>query len=137
MATVVSGRPVASPRTGAPVPRPRASARRPNRSGTVVLLIGALYCLMPVVWVLMASTKSANELFSTLTFVPSTHLWDNIRQLSAYRGGLYWRWMANTALYAGVGALASSGTSAINGTSGRSPSRLTAVPDPVGGPILA
>lgn len=115
MATVVSRPEVASSRTGVPGRRPRPSAHRPNRIGTLVLLIGALYCLMPVVWVLMASTKSANELFSTLTFAPSTHLWDNIRQLSAYRGGLYWRWMANTALYAGVGALASTLVSAMAG----------------------
>lgn len=115
MATVVSGPRVASARPAAPSRRVSSSAQRPNRIGTVVLLIGALYCLMPVVWVLMASTKSADELFSTLTFVPSTHLWDNIRQLSAYRGGLYWRWMANTALYAGVGALASTLVSAMAG----------------------
>ena len=46
------------------------------------------------------------ELFTTFTFAPSTHLWDNIAELTAYRGGLYWRWMLNTALYAGVGAVA-------------------------------
>ncbi|NKY40125.1 carbohydrate ABC transporter permease [Cellulomonas septica] len=62
---------------------------------------------MPVAWVLVASSKSAAELFSTFTFLPSTHLLDNIGELSAYRGGLYWRWMANTALYAGVGAAVS------------------------------
>nr|WP_246247695.1 carbohydrate ABC transporter permease [Cellulomonas septica] len=80
---------------------------RPSVFGTVVLLVGALYCLMPVAWVLVASSKSAAELFSTFTFLPSTHLLDNIGELSAYRGGLYWRWMANTALYAGVGAAVS------------------------------
>ncbi|MFC5860658.1 hypothetical protein [Agromyces flavus] len=30
------------------------------------------------------------ELFSTFTFAPSTHLWDNIVELTAYRDGLYW-----------------------------------------------
>jgi len=63
----------------------------------------------------MASSKSAAELFSTNTFVPSTHLLDNIADLSAYRGGLFWRWMANTALYAGVGALLSVVVSAAAG----------------------
>ena len=115
MATVLSGPRVASAPAGTVGRRARTSTDRPNRLGTLVLLIGALYCLLPVVWVLMASTKSANELFSTFTFAPSTHLWDNIRALSAYRGGLYWRWMANTALYAGVGALASTLVSAMAG----------------------
>ena len=114
MATLTSGPRVASSRAGT-TDRLRTSRVRHNRVGTVVLLLGALYCLLPVAWVLMASTKSADELFSTLTFAPSTHLWDNIRSLSAYRGGLYWRWMANTALYAGVGALASTLVSAMAG----------------------
>jgi len=75
--------------------------------GTLVLLIGAAYCLLPVLWVLTASTKSPEELFSTFTFAPSTHLWDNITSLSAIRGGLFWRWMLNTAVYAVGGALLS------------------------------
>jgi multiple sugar transport system permease protein len=67
------------------------------------------------VWVLIASTKSAGDLFSTFTFWPGTHLFDNISFLSSYRDGLYWRWMANTALYAGVGAAASTLVSAMAG----------------------
>jgi multiple sugar transport system permease protein len=82
---------------------------------TALLLLGALYCLLPVVWVLMASTKDGSELFSTFTFAPSTHLFDNIAQLSGYRDGLFWRWMANTALYAGAGAVASTFVSALSG----------------------
>ena len=82
---------------------------------TVLLLLGTLYCLVPVLWVLIASTKSAGELFSTFTFSPSTHLFDNIATLSGYRDGLYWRWMANSALYAGVGAAASTLVSAMAG----------------------
>ncbi|AEE44669.1 carbohydrate ABC transporter permease [Cellulomonas fimi] len=76
---------------------------RPSVLGSAVLVVGAVYCLLPVLWVLVASSKSANELFSTFTFLPSTHLLDNVAELSGYRGGLYWRWMLNTALYAGVG----------------------------------
>jgi multiple sugar transport system permease protein len=92
-------------------------SRRPRIGwgGTVVLLIGAAYCLLPVAWVLVASSKSAAELFSTFTFAPSTHLVDNVQELSAYRGGLFWRWMLNTGLYAGVGALLSVVVSAMAG----------------------
>jgi multiple sugar transport system permease protein len=81
----------------------------------VLLLLGAAYCLLPVLWVLIASSKSASELFSTFTLMPSTHLLDNIGYLSGYRGGLFWLWMANTALYAGVGALVSTLVSAMAG----------------------
>lgn len=80
---------------------------RPSWLSTSILLLGAFYCLIPVVWVLMAATKSSGELFSTFTFAPSSHLWDNITELSNYRDGLYWRWMWNTFLYAGVGGFLS------------------------------
>ncbi|TKV27283.1 carbohydrate ABC transporter permease [Arthrobacter sp. NamB2] len=88
---------------------------KPSAVATALLLLGALYCLLPVLWVLMASTKDGSELFSTFTFAPSTHLFDNIAELSGYRDGLFWRWMANTALYAGAGAIASTFVSALSG----------------------
>lgn len=82
---------------------------------TVALFAGAAYCLIPVVWVVIASTKSGGELFATFTFAPGTSFVDNVAELSTYRGGLFWRWMANTALYAGVGALASAVVSGLAG----------------------
>ena len=82
---------------------------------TSLLLLGAAYCLFPLAWVVIASSKSAGELFSTLTLAPSTHLFDNLAELSTYRSGLYWRWMANTVLYAGVGAAVSTFVSAMCG----------------------
>jgi multiple sugar transport system permease protein len=82
---------------------------------TLALLAGAVYCLVPVVWVAVAATKSGNELFATFTFAPSTALFDNVAELSAYRGGLFWRWLANAALYAGGGALASAAVSGLTG----------------------
>jgi len=82
----------------------RSARERPSALGSAVLLLGALYCLVPVVWVVMASTKSTSGLFSSFTYAPGTHLLDNLRELNDYRDGLFWRWSANTALYAGVGA---------------------------------
>ncbi|MET9104836.1 MULTISPECIES: carbohydrate ABC transporter permease [Streptomyces] len=82
---------------------------------TAVLLLGALYCLLPVAWVVIASTKSGSELFSTFTFLPGTGFADNIRDLDAYRDGIYWQWMGNSALYAVLGALLSTCVSAVSG----------------------
>ncbi|KQQ29226.1 sugar ABC transporter permease [Frondihabitans sp. Leaf304] len=104
--------------------RPPLAKNRSGRIGandktsytsTIILLLGALYCLLPLAWVLMASTKSGGDLFTSNTFVPSGHLFDNIVELTQYRGGLYWRWMLNTALYAGVGAFLSAAVSAFAG----------------------
>jgi len=82
---------------------------------TVTLLLGALYCLLPVAWVVIASTKSGAELFSTFTFWPGTGFADNLSDLNAYRDGVYWRWMGNSALYAVLGALLSTCVSAFSG----------------------
>jgi multiple sugar transport system permease protein len=82
---------------------------------TVTLLLGALYCLLPVAWVVIAATKSGRELFSTFTFLPGTGFAGNLRDLNAYRDGVYWQWMGNSALYAGLGALLSTCVSAVSG----------------------
>jgi multiple sugar transport system permease protein len=99
----------------APAAAPPAPRRRISWGPTLVLLLGALYCLIPVLWVLTAATKSGDELFTTFTFAPGSGLWDNIAELTAYRDGLYWKWMLNSALYAGLGALLSALLSATTG----------------------
>lgn len=112
--SAVTTAPVGAPPLRTP-PVPERGPRRIAYLPTAILLIGAIYCLLPVAWVVIASTKSGGELFRTFTFAPSTALFDNITELSGYRGGLYWRWMANTALYAGVGAVASAAVSGLSG----------------------
>ncbi len=86
---------------------------------TAVLLVGAIYCLIPVFWVVVASTKQPNELFTTFSFAPSLNggFTDNIADLLAYRDGKFWRWVANTVLYAGVGTVLSVAISALAGYS--------------------
>jgi multiple sugar transport system permease protein len=108
------------PRADAPrVPSPgtarRGSARTVAWVPTAVIVLGALYCLIPLAWVVVAATKDGSELFATNTFLPGTGLADNIAELTAYREGLYWRWMANSALYAGVGGLVSALVSGLAG----------------------
>ncbi|OIJ62640.1 carbohydrate ABC transporter permease [Streptomyces mangrovisoli] len=93
-------------------PRPR---RRIALVPTLTLVLGAVYTLLPVAWVVIASTKSGHELFSTFTFLPGTGFTQNLKDLGAYRDGIYWRWMGNSALYAGLGALLSTGVSALSG----------------------
>ena len=82
---------------------------------TFVLLLGAAYSLFPVAWVLVAATKSSGQLFSTTTFSLGSSLVANLAELAGYRDGLFWQWMANSALYAGVGALLSAALSGVTG----------------------
>ncbi len=93
----------------------KTARERPSTAGTAILVVGAVYCLVPVVWVLMASSKSAGELFNSFTYAPGTSLFSNIADVSGYRDGLFWRWMLNTALYAGVGSALSTLVSAMAG----------------------
>jgi multiple sugar transport system permease protein len=95
--------------------QPPSRRRGPALLPTAVLLLGALYCLLPIAWVLVASTKSSAQLFNSFTFAPGGSLWRNIADLSSYHSGLYWHWMANTALYAGIGALLSAALSGLTG----------------------
>jgi len=100
-------------RTAADVPQGPATSW--PRIPTLVLLLGACYTLFPVAWVVIAATKSGAELFSTFTLAPGTGLFANVRELSAYRSGLFWQWMINSALYAGGGALLSAAVSGVTG----------------------
>ncbi|GLY31905.1 carbohydrate ABC transporter permease [Kineosporia sp. NBRC 101731] len=92
-----------------------STREKPSIVGSGILVIGAIYCLVPVVWVFMASSKSPSDLFSTFTYAPGGSLFDNIAELTDYRDGLFWRWMLNTGLYAGVGAALSTLVSAMAG----------------------
>lgn len=110
LASSVSAAPDLDPET----PRRRA----PGRTAwlpTVVLLIGAIYCLLPVAWVLAAATKSGSSLFTTFTFAPGGDLLDNLAELSSGGDGIYWRWLLNSLLYAGVGGALSALVSGLSG----------------------
>ncbi|MCI2237750.1 carbohydrate ABC transporter permease [Paenibacillus sp. TRM 82003] len=90
---------------------------RGGRSGlaSTVLLLGAVYCIIPVVWVVVAASKSPGELFTTFSFAPGASLLENIATLSSYDGGRFWQWGLNSLFYAGLGALLSTLVSAMAG----------------------
>lgn len=73
---------------------------------TIILWTTLAYFLLPLVWLLVNATKTNSDLFTTfaLAFSDEFALFDNIQQLFAYQGGIYLRWVANTILYAVVGA---------------------------------
>lgn len=82
---------------------------------TLVLLLAAVYTLFPILWVVMASTKSPGELFSTFSLAPGTGFWDNLVDLSTFEGGKFWIWSLNSLIYAGGGAVLSTLVSALAG----------------------
>jgi multiple sugar transport system permease protein len=71
------------------------------------LVVFTIYFLVPFFWLVVSSTKTAGDLFNTfgLWFAPNFNLWANLQELFTYSDSLYLRWLGNTFLYAGVGAL--------------------------------
>ena len=100
------------------VPR-RTPSSRPNNShsqgagnkrsiGRNVVLIGlSIYFLLPMWWLVVASTKSNRGLFSgtagPLWFDQEFNLVDNFLELFSQSSGIYWQWLGNSLLYAAVG----------------------------------
>jgi multiple sugar transport system permease protein len=82
---------------------------------TLVLIAGAIYCLIPVVWVFTAASKSRGELFTTFTFAPGTGLWENLVSVFTYQNGQYLLWCLNSLLYSGVASVLSVFVSAMAG----------------------
>jgi multiple sugar transport system permease protein len=96
-----------------------AAAKRPGTRWvpTILLVLGALYCIAPVLWVAIAATKGPTELFTTFSFWPSLHggFGYNISHLFAFRDGVFGRWALNSLLYAGLGSVLSVAVSSIAG----------------------
>ena len=88
-----------------------ARSRRPRHpvgsSITVngLLLLGCAYMVLPLVWLVFAATKDAAALYGTNAFTFSGALWQNIVDVVTEGDGVFVRWMLNSILYSGVGAL--------------------------------
>nr|WP_241266026.1 carbohydrate ABC transporter permease [Streptomyces boncukensis] len=68
--------------------------------------LSVLYTLLPVMWLLLASTKNRDALGrSDLLSVSDFSLFSNLSDLFATEDGIYGRWYVNSLLYAVVGAL--------------------------------
>ncbi|MGB4778641.1 carbohydrate ABC transporter permease [Microbacterium sp.] len=91
-------------------PRPGRVADLLNPRNSKVLLavmvLYALYTLVPLVWLVINATKTQAGLFSSfgLWFADDFALWDNLSQTLTYRDGIFLRWLGNTLLYVVVGA---------------------------------
>ena len=114
-------------RPAQPLRAPRKPSRTPSLAGdrvsrpwmivvTVAMIVAAAYFLIPVVWLVIASTKSTGDLFSTPGFAFSDfHLWDNLAALSSYDGGIFWRWGLNSIIYSVFGSVLTTLVSALTG----------------------
>ena len=71
---------------------------------TIVMIFVAAYFLLPLVGLLISTTKTGSELFNTPMLALPKHigLFANLKLVSTYHGGYFWRWYLNSAIYATV-----------------------------------
>jgi multiple sugar transport system permease protein len=79
-----------------------------------------LYFLFPLFWLVVSATKDTAELGSTNGFWFAdagalSGFWDNLHALFTTQDGIFGRWMLNSAIYAGFGALGSTTIAAFAG----------------------
>lgn len=87
-----------------------SSVKRRSNLLTVILWLCALYFVFPLLWLLIASTKNNEDLFTSFGFFfgKTFSLFQNIGDVFSASGGIYWHWALNTVLYAGVSAVGAS-----------------------------
>jgi multiple sugar transport system permease protein len=91
--------------------------RRGGRLLSVFVWITLIYFLVPLLWLVIASTKTNTDLFTTfgLWFGNSFHLFTNLGDLFAFQGGVFVQWMLNTVMYAVVSSVGASALAAACG----------------------
>ncbi|WP_245325577.1 carbohydrate ABC transporter permease [Paeniglutamicibacter terrestris] len=73
---------------------------------TIVLGCFAIYFLVPIWWLFVAASKPMGEQFSAPGFwFNGMHLGNNVAELLTSRDGIFMRWILNSVLYAGIGAI--------------------------------
>ena len=81
---------------------------RPRHIGVKLALLALVcYFLLPAWWLVVASTKSGEGLFSGSgpLWFEGFHLFDNLEALFTFNNGEYLRWLGNSVLYAGLGGI--------------------------------
>nr|WP_246564729.1 carbohydrate ABC transporter permease [Streptomyces roseirectus] len=98
---------------------PVRKERRPRRSTplTIAMLAALAYFLLPLLWLLIASTKSAHDLIDSfgLWFSDAPQLLTNVKDTFTQDDGVFLTWLLNTLLYAGVSAVGAAVLAAAGG----------------------
>ncbi|MFD8719353.1 carbohydrate ABC transporter permease [Streptomyces sp. NPDC059629] len=96
----------AAPEQGRPARTRRPRARR-STPLTIAMLAALAYFLLPLCWLVIASTKSTQDLFNTfgLWFAHAPQLLANVKATFTQDDGVFVHWLLNTVLYAGVSAV--------------------------------
>jgi multiple sugar transport system permease protein len=109
--------PTHQPAASAPAGTPKSLTDRRSNVLTLAMAALVIYFLLPLFWLVVASTKTTSDLFSSfgLWFTTPFSLLSNIKDTFAFDGGVYGRWMLNTLFYSVVSAVGASFLAALGG----------------------
>ncbi|GAA1788596.1 carbohydrate ABC transporter permease [Agromyces lapidis] len=94
----------------APTPPKRAKATPRHKRASITLgilmTLMLLYCLVPLWWLVVNSTKAMDSLYNSFAFWFSGEfsLFQNIVDTFTYQDGIFLRWLGNTLVYVVIGA---------------------------------
>lgn len=96
----------ASALTAVTTARPARQRRTGTFLPTLFMAVFFVYFVLPLVWLIISSTKSNGVLFSSFGywFAHPFNLFHNIHDVFTFNNGVFARWMANSAIYAIVSA---------------------------------
>jgi multiple sugar transport system permease protein len=87
----------------------RAARQRTSWLLTVFVLICVGYFLLPLFWLVVASTKSNADLFSSFgLWFANFNLFENIKNVLTFQDSVFIYWVINSAIYAVVSAVGAS-----------------------------
>lgn len=94
-------------------PRPRWQPGFPS----LLIALALLYFLLPLYWIVLSTAKDNGQLFGGNGLLPAFpwHFTENLRDAFAYQGGILWRWLGNSLLYACLVGAGSTFLSALAG----------------------
>jgi multiple sugar transport system permease protein len=84
--------------------------RRPSTFFTIVGIGALVYFLAPLLWLVLASTKTNSGLFDSFGFAlgGKFNLFQNLADVFTRQDGIFARWLINTVVYAGISGIGAS-----------------------------
>jgi multiple sugar transport system permease protein len=106
--------------TATTIEKPLKTRRAKGNSSailTIAMVAALAYFMLPLFWLVVASTKTTGDLFSSfgLWFADDVSIWSNIERTVTQSDGVFLRWVGNTLLYAVTAAVLGALLAALGG----------------------
>lgn len=98
------------------VPIGKEPRERKNLLLSILMILAVIYFLLPLYWLVVASTKSNADLFSSFgLWFAHVNLIENLKTVFTFQNGVFSRWALNSVIYAVVSAVGASVLATVSG----------------------